>query len=124
MVHDHTVTTIADLAEKSIVETCKYLGIRCAFGRANKVTKTCNGEARILEICKAHSATQYFNLSGGVTLYHSDKFIAQGIDLFFLRSLAQPYRDIPNTLSVIDIMMHNDPKDIRDMLTQTEIWKG
>ena len=116
VVHGPNLVTIADLAERSIVETCKFLGVTNAFARSSEVPKTCGGEERIIELCKNSSTTHYYNLSGGMSLYHAEVFRRHGIELLFVKGTA--------SLSIIDLLMRVPLDEVKQMLTQVQILKG
>jgi hypothetical protein len=77
-------------------------------------------EERIMDLCEFLGATEYMNLPGGIDLYHAEAFESRNIKLTF-RQLpsftysTRPYAFEPN-LSIIDVLMWNQPEDIRIFL--------
>ena len=78
------------------------------------------GAERILAIAHGCNATEYINAPGGRELYDKDDFKAQGIDLKFIVPNLVPYQQFDNAfvpgLSILDVMMFNDPNEVRRML--------
>lgn len=77
-------------------------------------------EKKVKAICKAMNANEYVNPIGGVNLYQKDDFRREGIELYFLKSGDIKYRQFDHPfapwLSIIDVMMFNNPKEIQEML--------
>lgn len=83
------------------------------------------GQERIIRICKLMGADHYINPIGGADLYDRDRFYVENIELSFLTPCIQPYLQgsdsfIPN-LSILDVLMFNEPKQVNAMLKQAEI---
>lgn len=80
---------------------------------------------RLIAITRGLGGTRYVNLPGGMALYGTEEFAAQGIDLRFIFEKSQTYKqfDYPYLprLSIIDVLMHNDPASVREMLNQYEL---
>ena len=78
-----------------------------------------------LRICEALGATTYINPPGGRSLYDPQKFQEKGIKLI-IREFENmvystgPYQFEP-AMSIIDVMMWNSPKAIRDYLERKRI---
>jgi hypothetical protein len=113
---------ISEMAKKSIIEVSKYLQLEANFvnsscGYNNEAIK---GEERILDICQKECATEYINLPGGQDLYDETSFAKYGIQLSFINANFPVYSQFSKSfqpgLSIIDILMHNKPEDIRKML--------
>ena len=106
----------------SILEICKYLGIKTEFIISSKIKidHELKSEHKVLELCKAVGATYYFNPIGGVELYSKDKFKSNNIELNFIKSGSIEYLqfDMPFVpwLSIIDVMMFNSKEQIGSML--------
>jgi hypothetical protein len=93
-----------------------------------KVGHFLKGQERIIGICKNLSATSYVNPIGGLKLYDSKLFESNGIELRFLESTINEYKQfcnefVPN-LSIIDVMMFNSKDDIKKMLDKYELIKS
>ncbi len=73
-------------------------------------------EQKVIAIAKNLGAKNYYNPIGGINLYSSDKFWAEGISLKFLQSSLSVYNQfsgkfIPG-LSIMDVMMFNSKSDV------------
>jgi len=115
---------IADLATESVVQITNYLGIESAFASSSllKYNRKGNAQEKVISICQQQKANTYINPVGGAHLYRAKDFTDSGIDLLFLQSNCEPYKQgtpefIPN-LSIIDVLMHNSPTQIRSLLQQ------
>jgi hypothetical protein len=77
-------------------------------------------EDRVLALCQWLGAKEYVNLPGGMDLYEHKSFVDRNIKLTFRRLPAfiystEPYSFEPN-LSIIDVLMWNNPEDIKNYL--------
>jgi hypothetical protein len=122
-----TYQSIAEMAQESVRFVCEYLELSTPFVRSS----TCHGPSplkgaeRIREICAHEGATRYLNPSGGTELYEAADFAAQGIELRFLQSREQSYPQwggpfVP-WLSILDVLMFNDPAVVRGMLSAFDL---
>ncbi len=119
--------SIANLAVNSIKSTAKYIGITTEF--VDSSVKYGNlhlsSQTRVLDICIKENATQYFNLSGGIDLYSKSDFLENGIDLQFIQSEKIAYSQFNNkfvpNLSIIDILMFNDIRKIKDLINHYKL---
>ena len=79
-------------------------------------------QQKVIRICQELGVTEYVNLSGGKELYDGEEFDRNDIKLVF-RSIpdfeyaCKGYEYIPK-LSIIDLLMWNEPKKIKDFLDQ------
>ncbi|AKB33080.1 hypothetical protein MSSIH_2390 [Methanosarcina siciliae HI350] len=83
------------------------------------------GQERAIEICRYFSATVYINPIGGLELYDSKSFESNGIELKFIKSKTDEYKQfgnefIPN-LSIVDVMMFNSKDEIKKMINMYEL---
>ncbi len=123
--------SLSDLATRSIVDVCKHLEInttlitnpvyealesdlqrdslRETFPTV-KLEHPSNGCLRLIAICQIMGATEFVNAIGGEALYYKSDFQANGIDLHFLRSRDEPYRQTTEQyypgLSIVDVLMN------------------
>jgi hypothetical protein len=86
------------------------------------------GQQAVIEICSNLGASGYVNPIGGVGLYDPVCFESRGITLRFLRSSVAEYPQfgalpVPS-LSVIDVMMFNSLRSIKEMLTACDLIAG
>jgi len=123
---DHT--SIADLAIHSISNTYKYLEIPLNYARSSlcsPMTKGLDKAERLIELCKQMDFARYVNSPGGAKLYCKSQFKANGIELGFVKSDYLPYKQhgqsFAPSLSIIDVLMFNDPARVRKLLTTYEV---
>lgn len=111
----------------SIQIISEYLGLttEIIFSPHIKMDCSLKGQERVIEVCKNFSATTYINAIGGLELYDSKLFESSGIELKFLRSRVNEYKQFGNefvpNLSIVDVMMFNSKDDIKKMLNMYEI---
>jgi hypothetical protein len=110
---------ISELAEFSVVQTCKYLGIDIKFERSSRdygQFVNLRSEKRLIAICNANKALEYINPIGGIELYDKRIFMNEGINLSFLRTGSIIYNQFGNVfvenLSIIDVLMFNRSSDV------------
>ena len=117
---DHV--NLADFLTASLREVQSYLGITTPLLRSSGLTagQGLRASERVLAICKARGARTYINAPGGRELYDKGEFRAHGIDLKFIDTGDITYRQFNEpfvpSLSILDVMMFNDPAVISDML--------
>ena len=118
---------ISDFAIKSVIEISRYLNITTEFAvcSENYSNTHLSGQDRVLGICKQEGATTYINPIGGMDLYSKSVFLAQNIDLFFIKTQDIVYKqysaEFVPFLSIIDILMFNDKEHVIDMLNSFEL---
>jgi hypothetical protein len=121
------VSTIYELTLHALIKTCAFMEIETEIVPSSTIYQNTNlkGQDRILDICKQENATHYINPIGGMELYDKGKFKREGIKLDFIKSLPYPYTQFKNAfvpwLSVIDILMFNNPEEIREQLKAYEL---
>lgn len=80
-----------------------------------------------IEVSKALNATTYINAIGGMEFYDSQKYKANGLDIQFVKTELKPYQQFQDVfvpgLSIIDVLMFNQPDEIRAMLEIHELIK-
>ena len=114
---------VSALAIASVKGTLNYLDIQKRIYISSKnfpETKELDRADRIIEITKKLKSNNYINLSGGKELYEKDYFSARNITLEFLEPEFTAYqqgmdRFLPG-LSIIDVLMYNDPAEVKIML--------
>lgn len=117
--------SIVRLNEHSLRVICNYIGIPAdfkIFTEMGLVVERSEAPDEVpLNICEAlGNVTEYWNLEGGASFYDRSKFEKAGIAIKFLKSNLLEYPQIQGgfekALSILDVMMFNEPKKIRDML--------
>lgn len=105
--------------------TCTHLGIETPLVLSSDIQKDdegLSGADRVIAICKAMQADMYVNAIGGRELYSADDFLAANMDLRFISmepiTYSQGSEEFVPHLSIIDVMMFNEPAVIRQYLQQ------
>ena len=115
--------------ENSLIEISRYLGIETEFKRSSDIYTSYNvkGEQRIIEKCKNLGANVYINPIGGISLYNKEKFLNEGIKLYFIQMkrdkiIYKQFSDnFIDNLSIIDVLMFNTKDTILEMLDCYEL---
>ncbi len=109
----------------SVKEISGYLGMNTEFIVSSSVTidHSLKSEQKILAITKEMNAKVYINPVGGLELYSRENFSSSGIDLKFIQSNGNSYKQFDNEfvpwLSILDVMMFNSKKEISHYLSST-----
>ena len=117
-------TNLADFLCNSLRLVQAYLGLDTPLMRSSQLDtgRDLRASDRVLALCDARGATTYINAPGGRDLYDKAAFQELGLDLKFLIpediSYAQFGGEFVPWLSILDVMMFNDPAEIRDMLAR------
>jgi hypothetical protein len=117
--HDGYISTVA---RNSVIATAQYLGLKkdFVFSSAIYANQQKKSVERVLDICRIEHATEYWNLPGGRNLYHLDEFSKEDIELKFVDVSMKPYYqhtpEFQPGLSILDVLMFNDPAIVRKML--------
>lgn len=115
---------LAKFIGNSIVEIARYLSIETEFIYSSTLDKdnTLRAQDKILNICKLLNANKYINAIGGADLYSKDDFNKVGIELSFLETKIEPYKQFKNEfvpyLSILDVLMFNDVESINIMFNK------
>jgi hypothetical protein len=111
----------------SLINISEYLGIKTKFLYSSNIKKNndLTAHEKILEIAKILKASHYINPIGGKNIYDKDIFAKKNIDLSFLSPSYIEYKQFndkfePN-LSIIDIMMFNNKKEIASSFLRYEL---
>lgn len=120
--------SITDLNEYFLKKVCNYIGIGTNIVSSSAMnfdyTAVKEKDDWALTICEQLKASEYINPVGGMELFRRDKFSAKEIKLSFLKPNDITYsqcRNFEPNLSIIDVMMFNEPKAIQSMLMQYQI---
>lgn len=106
----------------SIVIVCEYLRIhsKIAISSAIQIDHSLKNQEKVIALCKSVDAKVYINSIGGMDLYSRDDFLAQDIELKFIKSNPFEFKQMGNEfipwLSIIDVMMCNSVDDINAYL--------
>ncbi len=111
----------------SIVKICDYLKIDTEFiiSSTIDIDHSLKGQEKVIAICKALSATEYYNAIGGQELYSIIDFEKENIKLNFVSSNLVEYKQFSNEfvpwLSILDVMMFNSTEEISSMLNDYKL---
>ena len=100
----------------------KYLDMTTKFVISSTIEKdnSLKGQDKILSICRALKATEYYNAIGGRELYSFEAFRQKGICLKFLKSQDIRYKQyngiFHEDLSIVDVLMFNSQESVKEML--------
>lgn len=106
----------------SIVKTCEHLRIATAIRVSSDIAinHDLKNQDKVLALCTAVGASTYVNAIGGMELYAKDKFLAQGVELKFVKSRPFEYSQFGSEfipwLSIIDVMMFNPLEAIQECI--------
>ncbi len=119
---------IADLAINSITSVYDYLGMEIRWTKSSVITPETKGmdkADRLIKMAKDLGYKKYVNAMGGQELYDKDYFHAQDIQLNFVQPSKVEYKQFDKEfvpwLSIIDVLMFNDKKAVKEMLSDFEI---
>lgn len=111
----------------SLREVVRYLTLEVEIESTSHAYQNAylKGQERILDICRQECANVYINPIGGVDLYDRDRFLEQGVQLYFLRprpvSYCQGKSGHVPWLSILDVLMFNEPAAVRQLLTERDL---
>lgn len=117
--------SIVKLNEHVLKVICSYIGIEANFSIFSEmnlhIEKVNAPDEWGLNVCKAlDNVEEYWNPEGGVEFYDCQKYHRNNIEINFLKINLQSYPQIRTKfepgLSIVDVMMFNDSKDINRML--------
>jgi hypothetical protein len=115
---------IGELAKKSVIAVCRYLGLETEFVMTSAIyaNESLSGSERVLDICDRETAHDYINLPGGRTLYDQETFHSRGIELHFTQPRLTPYKQFSQEfhagLSMLDVLMFNSRAAAASMLRE------
>ena len=121
---------ITRLNEHALKAVCDHIGIaselRIFSDLELKVQKAEAPDEVPLNICRAlGNIEEYWNLEGGAEFYDRSKFDREGIGIKFVKMNLQQYPQIHENfepaLSILDVMMFNDPDQIQRMLDDYQL---
>jgi len=127
---DIETSSIVKLNENIIKKVCEYININVdvsVFSEMDlKIEKPNAPDEWALNICKVlGNVEEYINPEGGLEFFNREKYEKEGIMINFLKmNLSQyPQRisEFEAGLSIIDLMMFNEPKKINNMLDDYEL---
>lgn len=121
---------LSEFLSDSIFRISRQLGMSTDILLSSDIDKNTQlkGQEKILQIVKKLNGTHYVNSIGGRDMYQREVFLANGLDLSFIMSKNSTYDQgletfVPN-LSIIDLLMFNDPHRVTNMLRAYELGPG
>jgi hypothetical protein len=120
-------TNLAKFIGYSLKKISNYLEIDTELIYSSDIVKNnqLKAQEKILEICKNLKATHYINAIGGQELYDKTVFESKNIQLNFLKTELQEYKQLKGEfvpyLSIIDVLMFNSRVEIKQMLQACEL---
>ena len=109
-----------------LAASARLLGIRCEVSLASELrgADRLNGQAGIIDLCRRTGAKRYVNAIGGSHLYHESAFVAEGIELSFLRTRVPPAQLASGCehLSIIDGLMQHGIAACAAMLPEYDLF--
>ena len=118
---------ISQLNLKSIKTICNYLEINTIIKSSSNNYNNIDLKSfeRVIDICKKENCSVYVNSIGGEKLYSKNIFSSFNIELKFIETKDIFYNqfqsDYINNLSIIDVLMFNDVKTIKQLLLKYEL---
>jgi hypothetical protein len=118
---------ICDLNMRSLVVVCAYLGISFNWSLCSEMAIGLPAVEYpgqwALEISSAMGAQRYINLPGGRDIFRRAEWDDRGVELRFLNPAPFHYATGPyafqEDLSILDVLMWNDPSTISKYLIET-----
>ena len=113
---------VAEKNASSIKAIFDYLAmpLTYSFSSLLNISDEIRAQNRIIAICNKKSATHYVNASGGKELYDNESFLSENIQLSFLKAELPKYKQTCHEfiagLSIIDVLMHCDKKNVSNMI--------
>ena len=113
-----------EFLHKTIKNLASFLNIKTEVIVSSSLhsKETLRSQSRVIDICRELKASEYINPQGGVELYQPDAFKMYSIDLKFLFSTIDAYKQYNNQfiphLSIIDVLMFNGVTEIKNLLNQ------
>lgn len=121
------VAFIDELAMESVKEVCLFLNIntRLTQSKGCYTNEELKKGDRLIDICHRENKNSYVNPQGGHEIYTKEYFFERGISLQFIKTGSVTYHQFENEfvpwLSIIDVLMFNEPVTIASYLNQYEL---
>ena len=119
---------VASTLRRQLEQLSRHLGISTKFVESTAFKKQdikLGAQDRVIEICRAMKASEYYNSIGGVPLYDPSIFAQSGITLRFLQPQHRTYKQYDNpfvpNLSIIDVLMFNRLEQVGSMLQEFDL---
>lgn len=119
--------SITNVAGNSITSVFDYLDIDKEIYLSSNIdnNKSLDAKDRLIEMTQLLGCDHYVNSPGGQELYSKNYFINKGVNLSFINTLPYTYNqgttDFVPHLSMIDVLMWNNKKDVFRLLKNYEL---
>lgn len=123
----HHDGNVARFNTNLLMRIASYIGIHTPVRISSSIEKdrSLSGQELVIDLCRRLGASGYINPIGGLELYQASRFNEHGLELRFLNSTAAEYAQYQNShvksLSIIDVLMFNEPEIVKSMLSQYEL---
>lgn len=112
----------------STIKVCEYLNLDINYEVSSLIYPESRGlekSERLKRICLNNSAHTYINVMSGQHLYSKEDFRNNGIELLFIQSQINEYKQFNNVfipgLSILDVMMFNSKNSINNFLNNYKL---
>ena len=118
---------LAKFVGNSVEVVSRWLGFDTEFVFSSELSndKALRRQDKIIDICETVGAKRYYDSTGALELYDKEAFRGHGIQLQFIKSEITPYKQFNDSfvagLSIIDVLMFNEPQAITQMLSNYEL---
>lgn len=120
-------TNLALFLYEQLKYVAQYMDINTEIILSSSINKNndMRGQTKIIDICRSLNATEYYNAIGGQSLYSKEIFENNNIQLYFLQTDTIKYfhgkDNFESNLSILDVLMYNDKKQISQILNQYKL---
>lgn len=122
---------IAEMNGYYLKAVCDYIGIDFKIEISSQMdfdySQVQEAGDWALRMCEQLQATEYINPTGGMELFDSDKFEMSNIRLQFLQPELKAYdqqrEHFESGLSIIDVMMFNEPAEIKNLINDYQLYE-
>ena len=122
--------TIAEMNGFYLKMVCDFIGIDFKIEISSQMNfdylQVQHAGEWALRMCEQLQATEYINPAGGMELFDNDKFEMSNIGLQFLQPELKAYNQqrehFESGLSIIDVMMFNEPAEIKNLINDYQLY--
>lgn len=126
---NHPASSLSDLNLHALTRICDYLEVPYNFVRLSELEIDFNDVRHPddwgLKVSQYYKADTYINAPGGQEFYSKEKYRKNDIEMLFYKTKLAAYdQKLPvfhPALSIIDVMMFNTKKEIRQMIDDFEV---
>lgn len=115
-------TNLFEFIFNAVKSICEYLDIKTPIQVSSElqISNDLKSAEKVKAICKILNAKTYINPIGGLELYDKNDFLNENLELIFLKAKNISYPQFENEfepfLSILDILMFNDLKKVKEMI--------